>query len=168
MPTVLLADADVLIDYRESELSVLGLIGKHVGPLKVLSSVLDEVRRVAAAHCKQLGIDVIEAETSRMIRAAVESRVSFNDRLCFLTCLEESWTCVTNDQALHGLCGHHDVTTRFGLDLMVDLVACGVLSRRRAVTMARRIQASNPTHINERVLTRYMSKLDRIRSGKQR
>lgn len=163
MPTVLLADADVLIDYRESEFSVLGLVGKHVGPLKVLTSVLDEVRGVAAADCRQLGIDVIEVETSRMIRAAaVESRVSFNDRLCFLTCLEESWTCVTNDRALRRLCSHHDVKTRFGLDLMVDLVASGALCRRRAVMVARRIQASNPTHINERVLTRYMSKLDRL------
>ena len=163
MPTVLLADADVLIDYRESELSVLGLVGKHVGPLKVLSSVLDEVRGVAAADCRQLGIDVIEVETSRMIRAAaVESRVSFNDRLCFLTCLEENWTYVTNDRALRSLCGRHDVKTRFGLDLMVDLVACGALSRRRAVTVARRIQDSNLTHINERVLIRYMSKLDRL------
>ena len=163
MPTVLLADADVLIDYRESELSVLGLVGKHVGPLKVISPVLDEVRGVTAADCRRLGIDVIEVETSRMIRAAaVESRVSFNDRLCFLTCLEENWTCVTNDRALRRLCSRHDVTTRFGLDLMVALVACDALSRRRAEAVARSIQASNPTHVNERVLTRYMSKLDQL------
>lgn len=163
MPTVLLADADVLIDYRESDLSVLGLVGEHVGALKVISTVLDEVRGVTAANCMRLGIDVIEAETRRMIRAAaIESRVSFNDRLCFLTCLEETWTCVTNDRALRRLCGRHDVNTRYGLDLMVDLVAGGALSKRRAVAVARSIQTSNPTHINESVLDRYISKLDQL------
>ena len=163
MPTVLLADADVLIDYRQSDLSVLGLVGEHVGPLKVISAVLDEVRGVSAADCGQLGIEVIEVETRRMIRAAaVESRVSFNDRLCFLTCLEESWTCVTNDRALRRLCTRHDVKIRFGLDLMIDLVAGGALSRKRAVAVAHRIQASNPAHINERVISRYMSKLDQL------
>ena len=30
-PTVLLADADVLIDYRESELAILGLVGQRWG-----------------------------------------------------------------------------------------------------------------------------------------
>lgn len=163
MPTALLADADVLIDYRESELSVLGLAGQHVGPLKVLSAVLKEVRGVTAADCARLGIEVVEAETGRMIQAAaISSRVSFNDRLCLATCLEDNWTCVTNDGALRGLCNQHGVKTRFGLGLMIDLVACGALSRRRAVTIARRIQASNPTHINERVLGEYLRRLDRL------
>ena len=38
-------------------------------------------------------------------------------------CREEGWTCVTNDGALRRLCKLHDVKTRFGLRLMVDLVA---------------------------------------------
>lgn len=38
-PTVLLADADVLIDYRESVLAILGLVGQHVGRVAVLPSV---------------------------------------------------------------------------------------------------------------------------------
>ena len=40
-PTVLLADADMLTDYRESDLSVLKEVGRRIGRLAVLSEVLE-------------------------------------------------------------------------------------------------------------------------------
>ena len=156
--TVLLADADVLIDYRDSELEILALVVEHVGRVAVLAPVLGEVRGVTAAQCVRLGIEVVEAETERMLQAAdVESSVSFNDRLCLVVCREESWTCVTNDGALRRLCERHGVETKFGLGLMVDLVAAGSLTQRHAMAIARQIQASNPLHINERVLARFLA-----------
>ena len=161
--TVLLADADVLIDYRESELGILKLVVQHVGRMAVLASVLDEVRGVTAVQCARLGIEVVDVETERMVRASeVESTVSFNDRLCLVVCREEGWTCVTNDGALRRLCEHHGVETRFGLGLMVDLVAAGALTQRRAMSVARQIRASNPFHINERVLARFMAALEEL------
>jgi predicted nucleic acid-binding protein len=154
--TVLLTDADVLIDYRESEIKILELVVQHMGRVVVLAPVLDEVQGVTPAQCAQLGIEVVEVETEQLVRATeVESRVSFNDRLCLVTCRDEGWTCVTNDGALRRLCERHGVATRFGLGLMVDLVAADVLTRRRAMAIARQIQASNPLHINERVLARF-------------
>jgi hypothetical protein len=162
-PTVLLADADVLIDYRESELGVLELVVQHVARVAVLAPVLDEVRGVTAAQCARLGIEVIEVETERMVQATeFESSVSFNDRLCLVTCREERWTCVTNDGALRRLCERHNVDTRFGLGLMIDLVAAGALPRRRALSVARQIQRSNPLHINERVLARFVAALEEL------
>ena len=109
-PTVLLADADVLIDYRESELAILALVARHVGRVTVLPSVLDEVEDVTVQDCDELGIEIVEVETERMLQAAaIGSQVSFNDRLCLLTCREEGWTCVTNDGALRRLCERHGV-----------------------------------------------------------
>ena len=161
--TVLLADADVLIDYRESELAILALVARHVGRLTVLPSVLDEVQDVTVEDCAELGIEIVEVETERMLQAAaIESRVSFNDRLCLLTCREEGCICVTNDGALRRLCERHGVETRFGLALMVDLVGAGVLTRERAEAVAQRIHSSNPFHINERVLDRFFSALDAL------
>ena len=158
--TVLLTDADVLIDYRESEIKILELVVQHIGRVVVLAPVLDEVQGVTPAQCAQLGIEVVEVETEQLVRATeVESRVSFNDRLCLVACREEGWTCVTNDGALRRLCERHGVTTRFGLGLMVDLVAVGALTRRRAMAVARQIQASNPLHINERVIQRFSEAL---------
>ncbi len=160
-PPVLLADADVLIDYRESELAILNLVVQHLGQVAVVPSVLEEVRGVTAAQCAHLGIEIIEVSTALMLQAAqVESSVSFSDRLCLVVCREEEWICVTNDGALRRLCERHGVETRFGLGLMVDLVAVGALTRRRAMAVARRMQASNPLHINDRVLTRFSEALD--------
>ena len=157
---VLLADADVLIDYRESDLTVLELVVRHVGRVAVVPSVLEEVRGVTVAQCARLGIEVIEVTTDRMLQAAeAGSSVSFNYRLCLVVCREEGWTCVTNDGALRRLCKRNGVETRFGLGLMVDLVAAGVLARRRAVSVARRMQIANPLHINDRVLTRFLDAL---------
>ena len=159
--TVLLTDADVLIDYRESEIKILELVVQHMGRVVVLAPVLDEVQGVTPAQCAQLGIEVVEVETEQLVRATeVESRVSFNDRLCLVACREEGWTCVTNDGALRQLCEHHGVATRFGLGLMVDLVAVGALTRRRAMAVARQIQKSNPLHINERVIQRFLEALE--------
>ena len=159
--TVLLADADVLIDYRESELAIVELVARHIGRVVVLPPILDEVRHVTPLECERLGIEVIEVETDRMRQAAtIESRISFNDRLCLVVCREEGWTCVTNDGALQRLCRRYGVKTRFGLSLMVDLVANGALSQRHALEVARRIQASNPFHITDRVLNRFRSALE--------
>ena len=99
-----------------------------------------------------------------MLRAArIRSGVSFNDRLCLIVCQEKGWTCVTNDGALRRLCKRHGVKTRYGLGLMVDLVINGVLTRRRAMAVARRMQVSNPFHINDNVLTRFADALNRVR-----
>ena len=162
IPAVLLADADVLIDYRESDLTILKLVAEHVGRVAVIPPVLDEVRGITAKDCRRLGIEVVEVETEQMLRAAeVEASVSFTDRLCLVVCGEEGWTCVTNDGALQRLCKRHGVGTRFGLGLMVDLVAASVLTRRRAVAVARRMQVSNPLHINAHVLARFQDALDK-------
>jgi len=63
-PTVFLADADVLIDYRESELAILALVAQHVGRVTVLPSVLDEVQDVTIRDCAELGIEIVEVETA--------------------------------------------------------------------------------------------------------
>lgn len=79
-----------------------------------------------------------------------------------VTCREGGWTCVTNDGALRRLWDRHGVKTRSGLALMVDLVAAGALTQQKAASIARRIQSSNPGHINERVLRRFLAALERL------
>ena len=107
-----------------------------------------------------LGIELECLEDGWEDTCEQRTSVSFNDHLCLVVCREEGWTCVTNDGALRRLCERHGVETRFGLGLMVDLVAAGALTRRRAMAVARRMQASNLLHINNRVLTRLLDALD--------
>ena len=162
-PTVLLADADVLIDYRESDLDVLKEVGRRIGRLAVLSEVLDEVRNLTRKKCASLGIEVIDVGMSTLqAAAAVDASLSFNDCLCFRVCLESGWTCVTNDRALHRLCHRHNVKTRYGLGLLVDLVRLGAMNRRQATAIARRMHKANPAHINKRVLERFSRALNSV------
>ena len=165
-PPVLLVDADVFIDYRDSDLEVLKLIGQHVGRVAVLAAVLDAVHGVTRADCARLSVSVVEVATSRLLRAgSVDTDVSFNDRLCFVTCREEGWTCVTNDPALHRLCERRGVRARFGLRLLVDVVAAGAVTPQRATAIAQKMQESNPLHVNERVIARFKNELGRLGTG---
>ncbi len=121
-PRTVLLDADVLIDYRKSELGVLKLVTRHVGRLAVIPSTLEEVRGVTTTECAQLGIEVVEVKTGQMLRATkVEPSVSFNDHLCLVVCREAGGMCATNDGALRRLCRRHGVETPYGLSLMVEL-----------------------------------------------
>ena len=162
-PSVLLADANVLIDFRDSEIDVIELVGRHVGHVAVLAPVLDEVSGLTRTDCTRLSITVVEAATDRRLTAAaVEASVSFNDRLCFVACRAEGWTCVTNDRALRRLCKRHGVPTRFGLSLLVDIVAAGAMAPQRAMEIAGKIHESNPLQINGQVIARFKSALDRL------
>lgn len=165
--TTLLADASVLIDYRDSgDLAILALVGEHVGPLAVVSTVFDEVRELETDDCARLGIRIVEATTEQLDQAGrVEHRASFNDRVCLVVCRDEGWTCVTNDRALRRLCQGHGVATRFGLGLLVDLAAAGAITRARAEAVARRIHIRNPFHINEHVVAGFLAALDQMIPG---
>lgn len=170
-PPVLLVDADVFIDYRDSDLEVLKLIGQHVGRVAVLAPVLDAVHGVhgvTRADCARLSVSVVEVATSRLLRAGsvdMDVSLSFNDRLCFVTCREEGWTCVTNDPALRRLCERRGVPARFGLRLLVDVVAAGTVTPQRATAIAHKMQESNPLHVNERVIARFKNELGRLGTG---
>ena len=156
----LLADANVIIDYRNSDLTILGLVNDHVGPLAVVESVFHEVRRVSATDLAQLGFEIIKTSAEQNDRAAgIDFPVSFNDRLAFVVCSDEGRICVTNDLDLQRLCRDRGVPTRFGLRLLLDLVDAGALARSRAGEVARKIHATNSRFINERVLRKFLGEL---------
>lgn len=152
----LLADADVLIDYSKSDLSILGLVAKHTGPLYVLRNVLKTVDDLSVTQCKKLGISIVEAQTTLLLEAGRRSgALSFKDWLCFLLSEQNGWTCVTNDRALIRECKQCKIRYRRGLRLMIDLVKTGHLRKARARKVASDIHKANPHHINERVLARF-------------
>ncbi len=70
--------------------------------------------------------------------------------------------CVTNDRALRRLCKRHGVQTRYGLELMVDLVASAAIPAERAKSIAYKMHESNSLHINERVISSFKNALGRL------
>ena len=161
---ILLADADVLIDYAHSELSILQLVSQHIGLLRVLREVLREVNELSVRRCREFDITVVRLPTALLLRAgAVTPALSFSDRLCVIACEEYGWTCVSNDGAVGKACKQRDVAWRRGLGLMVDLVRKGALESHRAIRVATMIHQSNPRHINERVLKAFCEKVEEPR-----
>jgi hypothetical protein len=122
--------------------------------------VLDNVDRLTERDCRRLGIKVIEADTDSLVEAGSKSgALSFEDWLCFITCRDQQWTCLTNDGALIRECGNATVAVRRGLSLMVELVQRSVLERRRALRVAEAIHEANPLHINAHVLELFRTAL---------
>ena len=152
-------DSDVLIDYRDSDLTILELVARHVARLIVLRPVLDEVSGLTEAACERLGIDVLDVETHGLIEAAglEEPTLSFTERLCLHVCATDGWSkewvYITNDNQIEFICYHYPVfgitSTVYGLDLLRFLVEDGVLSTERAISLARQIGKSSPLHIAE-------------------
>ena len=150
---ILLADADVLIDYAVSDMSILQLASRHIGQLYVLAETLATVRQLSVRDCRRHGIQVIQTETDVLLEAGtLAGALSFEDWLCFVMCRNNSWTCLTNDRALIWTCRQHKVLWRRGLGLMIDLVRNGAIPETRALQVAQVMHSHNPQHINERVL----------------
>lgn len=153
---ILLVDADILIGYCDSDVSVLKLVSEHIGSVFVVREVLDEVRGINDRQCARLSIKIIQLETELMLEANDLPRtVSIADRLCVLACDRYRWTLVTNDQALRKVCKDRGIHLRWGLDLMVDLVRAGVLTEAHALKLGAAIQRSNPTHITAKLIDRF-------------
>lgn len=158
---ILLADADVLIDYVQTDLSILRLVANHTGRLYVLREVLETVDGLSNSRCRRNGIEVIETETAMLLEAGKRSgALSFEDWLCYLHCEQRHWICVTNDSALIQACKNGGVSCRRGLRLMIDLVVGGYLPRAKALRTARAIHQINPLHINDSVLEQFIRLLN--------
>ena len=159
-PAVLLSDANVLIDYRDSDVAILALVAQHLAPVHVLRDVVDEVDDLSLAQCGELGLRVIEVAPETLLQVEERPRrLSRYDRLSLHVCRENDWICVTNDRLLRRICGEHGIRTRWGLELMLDLVSAGALSASRALAAAERIHVNNPHHISRGILERFSSRL---------
>jgi len=160
---LLVVDANVLIDYVGSDLSILRLAAEFVGPIHVPRPVLEEVEHLDEADCARLGIRLAEASVDQFLEAgAGRGRLSFSDRLCLVLARDRSWTCVTNDRALRRACADISVPVLWGLELMLELVSLRRLTVEAALDVAMAIHRSNPRHITSEILERFGRKVRQL------
>ena len=122
---LLIMDACVLIDYIKTDRSVLALFSQHVGQAYVLNEILKEVRHIEPdMDLREIGLELVEPEIEDLFLAgANQTAESFQDKLCILTAKRHGYTCVTNDKNLRRLCRSEDVSSKWGLELLLDLYA---------------------------------------------
>lgn len=158
---LLIVDANVLIDYAHTDLSVLRLVVNHLGPVHVPSVVLDEVDQLSLENCENLGLTVVE-EPIDILLAAGEKRgaLSFEDHVCLLLAKENEWVCVSNDKPLHRACGEEHIAVMWGLRLMIELVARELLGKDVAMKIAQAIHVTNPKHITPDIIEEFRIKIN--------
>lgn len=160
---VMIMDACVLIDFLHADRTVLQLVSRYVGPVYVVSPVVEELRDInGPGDLIELGLSVIEPEIEDAYFAASNiTSISFQDTLCLLTAKRHGLTCVTNDTSLRRLCEAEGVPLLWGLELLLALNTAGGIPQNIAEHIAQTIHETNPTHITQAILKRFKAKLSR-------
>lgn len=158
---LLIIDANVLIDYAKTEVNILALCARHIGPIHMPSVVLDEVEQLDAQTCESLGLTIVEEPLDILLEASEKSgALSFQDHVCLSLAKLNGWVCVSNDKPLHRACEREGVTALWGLRLIIELTALGGLTADEANSIALRIHTANPKHITPAILERFRVEID--------
>lgn len=155
-----IADANVLIDYARASPEILGLVVKHVGPVFVAAAILDEVEQLDEQMCLQHGLAVVEGSLTQLVEASQRGGpLSFEDKLCLVLARDNGWACLSNDGPLRDACKAQNVEVVWGLEIMLQLVETGCVSKEKAIEAAEAIHTINPMYITNRVVAAFRQKI---------
>ena len=152
-------DANVLIDYCKTDLSILTIFSKVIGTINIPTPIIyDEVSQISITKAEKFFLNPIEPTLEQLIEAKTFKRSHFCDNLCFLIGQGNGYTCITNDKHLKRLCKEHNVPSIWGLEIMVILVKKDKISQKKAITVASAIRKSNSFITNE-IIQRFKNKI---------
>ncbi len=82
MPVI--ADANVLIDYADSDITILSLYSTEIETVVIPESILDEVEQLSLDECEHFGFTVINEELEILTLASNSDHgpLSFQDKVC--------------------------------------------------------------------------------------
>lgn len=155
-----IADANVLIDYLESDQKVLALMVYRIGEVIIPTPVFDEVRQINKRKAKALGLTLYEPELGEVLEANENvGTLSFQDLLCFVIARNQKLTCITNDKNLRNKCEETAIPVLWGLEPMIDLVKKNVMTKKKAVSVAEKMHKVNPKYISENIIKRFVTRI---------
>ena len=162
----LLIDANVLIDFRNSDFSLFGLVNSNIGRVYIINRILDEVKGVEIDECVSLGLTIINPEREIIIEAESKlAQLSSNDHLCYLTAEKSGYICVTNDKNLRKICEENGVKVLWGLELIQFLVEKEVLGAEEATQVVKKIQQKSPRYFPNSLVQSFEKIVRRIESS---
>lgn len=156
----LLFDADVLIDYINSNKNIISVATKKPYEIYVpLNIMKEEIKQLSEDEAEVLGIKIFEPTRNQLIEAIKERRgLSFQDRLCLIIAKDNNWICVTNDKNLRNKCSEEEVEIMWGLQLMLKLYAENYISKVEAIDTAWKIHKGN-SRITRGIVEDFIKKL---------
>ena len=156
----IISDANVLIDYLETDREILSLLSRYLAPLYVPDIVAEEVSQLKKIDPTSIGITLVETPYSVLAESKDRSSsISLQDFVCLRIAEERGWVCATNDKALRRECGRRAVSVLWGLEMMLYLVQEGVLKPEKAKDTAWAIHQCNKT-ITKKVVDTFIDQID--------
>ncbi len=159
----LIVDASALIDYCESDLSVLSRFSQTVQPVYVGKAALEKVDQLSESQAHRSHINVVLPNIELALEAA-EKRgpLAYDDHETLLLAKSHGWCCLTNDKALRRECRKERVQVQWGLEPMKTLVAQNELTVGRAILIAQKISEVNP-FITQKIVDVFEQQIRMIR-----
>ena len=158
----IITDANVLIDYAESDITMLALYSDKIEKVIIPSVILEEVEQISSDDCFKYGFDVVEENIEVLFEAsnAQHGPLSFQDKVClYLAKNMGDVTCITNEKALLKFCEQDKIPTKRGLKLLLELVKHEHISHDEAIGVVYAIHESNPLHIHQGVIEEFINLL---------
>ena len=159
MPVI--TDANVLIDYVESDITMLAIYSSEIEQVLIPESIFDEVEQLSLPECERYGLQVVEEDMDVMMLASTEVHgpLSYQDKVClYLTKSMDDATCITNEKALKRFCEEQDISVKRGLKLMIELAEV-------VIGVALKIQENNPLFINDAVIEDFKAKVAEVNTN---
>ena len=156
MAVIAICDANILIDYSKSDISIIKKIAEYYEEVCVPDIILKEVGIISDEQAKALGITIVETP----LELEEVSSLSFQDRTCLYYVKQNKWECLTNDVALRKHCEAAGGTVVWGLQMLLKLVEADLITVTHAEKVARKINQVNP-EINDKILQDFLDKLSR-------
>jgi rRNA-processing protein FCF1 len=161
--TLILCDANVLIDYFLAGKWIFKLVARHVGPVHVLSPILDEVDQIDIKEADRIELTVIEPDDSHIIRSGQQGGpLSRVDKLLITVAKEKGYICWTSDSRLMRHCKDNGIKACWGLEMMLLLCRKGCLSRSVAVRTAGKLQRKNSRFITQDIINQFEREVKKI------
>lgn len=156
MAIIAICDANILIDFSKSDITVISKIAEYYEQVCVPDIILQEVGIISEEKAKSLGITIVESP----LELEDIPSLSFQDRTCLYYVKKEGWTCLTNDKALRKNCEAVGATVVWGLEMLLKLVKAKLITQVHAEKIARKINLVNP-EINNKILQEFLGKLEK-------
>ncbi len=155
---MIILDANVVIDFRDSDRTILRLFSREIEKLGITAGVLIKVNEFTKENCEDLGIEVLYLAPRELSLITTSGSLASDDQECAVIAAGRGMRVCTNDKALRVECEGRKIGLLWGLELLLILVEKKKLNKGKALRVAESIKDSNP-YITEEILISFRSKI---------
>ena len=159
MSYLIILDANVVIDFRDSDRTVLRLFSLKIEELGIPAGVLNKVNEFSEEDCEDLSIEILYPDSMELSLITPSGSLAPDDQECAVIAAGRGMKVCTNDKPLRNKCEEINVDVLWGLELLLILVEKKKLTEEKAIRVAESIKGMNP-YITEEILTNFRNKLD--------